>query len=563
MKLATSRNIKYLLLTHLAFLVLIALYAFFLLPRPAVEILIPPFLLISSLLIFSSLFLPISAGAIFILIVLAEKNKYAGEEEDGAARLISFLPALVPTLLVYIFLVFFGEPRLIERKKWFEELSNSGVFYFQQAEKNLAAGNVEKALIFIDLYLHIDRNNTRAIDLRNEIRIAWPIVFPDEIIEDRMQAIPGDDRTGQRLLEMAEEFYTRGKYSSAAFYAQMAGGFRNTRVRAGQLLERAAENLLVFAPARIAEQRLFSGKIDLASRIESRDLYGAYYLFHTLSDEFPLDRELAGLGEKLFLLLSENAFFYEDVQRIYFAPGKHDIAFINNADNGKELVFARKIVFTGNNVYLFDINIINLNSSGEIERHIKSQYGKVMRNTLYMLCVGRERRLFLYPEIITGNRNERVSSIDLNIPQEAFMYLGIEGNRFSKMRTSFLIQNLELLSKIGAGKYAPAEALFIRFIRSFNYIFVLLLVITAGISFLKRRTNKTYLALLMLPAVVFAIYFLEKCIIYLKSEILLIFMRQIGMLGAALCLITIIIIELAAAIFYTVYKASSIESYKE
>ena len=91
----------------------------------------------------------------------------------------------------------------------------------------------------------------------------------------------------------------------------------------------------------------------------------------------------------------------------------------------------------------------------------------------------------------------------------------------------------------------------------------MLLVITAGISFLKRRETKTYLSLLMLPIAVVAIYFLESAILYIKSEIFLILMKQIELLGAVLCFTAIIIIELIAAISYASIKASSIEGYKE
>ncbi|MCL2705897.1 MAG: hypothetical protein FWE72_06785 [Spirochaetaceae bacterium] len=564
MKLTTSRNIKYLILIHVAFMIFIALYSFFIIKRPAVQVLTPPYLLISTLTIYSQLFLPISAGALFILIILSNKNRYPeSKKENGVEFLRSIIPVLIPTALIYIFLVFFAEPILIEKKMWFEELSKSGEFYLAQTEKKLAEGNLEEALVFIDLYLYIDPDNKYAVDLKGDIKIAWPnTIYPDGTSEEKIKAISGDFITGQMLLEIAEKYYEQEDYSSAAYYGKMAGMFRNSRDKANQVLKKAIEKITTFFPDTSAKEKLFDGKIDITKRIESEDFYGAYYYYHMLSEEFPEDQELTDIGTRLFSLLSEKSFFYEDIRILYFAPGKTEIAFINGNGLEKELVFAKKIVLTNDGIYFFDINIINLSPSGQIVRHIKSLYGKVIENRLSLQCLGREVKLLLYPEVIVGNKSDRISSIDLEIPSEALLYMGLEENRFLKIKTLFLLENLDLLSESGAGKYAPSATLFIRFIRIFNYIFMLMLVVSSGISFLKRRSDKTYLSLLALPAVVIAIYFIERTIMYINSKILSIFMKETGISGAALCFTVIIIIELIAVILYTKIKASSIESYR-
>jgi len=561
MKLANRRNIKYLFLVHFAFLLFIALYSFFIIQRPAIQVLTPPYLLISILTIYSQLFLPISAGALFILIILANKNMHPeNSKEKGTDFLLSTIPVLIPTTLIYIFLIFFAEPMLTEKKMWFEELSKSGEYYLAETKKKFAEGNLEEALIFIDLYLYIDPNNKNAIDIKGDIKIAWPnnVIYPDETNEEKIKAVSGDILTGQILLGIAEQYYEQEDYSSAAYYGKMAGIFKSSRDKAAQLVRKTIEKLSIFAPNTSAKEKLYDGKIDITKRIESGDLYGAYYNYHMLSDEFPEDQELTDIGTRLFSLLLEKSFFYEDIRALYFAPGKTEIAFINSNNDSleKELVFAKKIVFTNDDIYFFDINVITISPSGQIVRHIKSIYGKIIGNTLNMQCMGRETKLLLYPEVIVGNKSNRISSIDLEIPNEALIYMGLEESRFLKIKTPFLLQNLELLSKAGAGKYAPAENLFIRFIRIFNYIFMLMLVVSSGISFLKRRADKNYLTLLALPVVVIVIYFLEKTIMYINSKVLLIFMKETGITGAALCFTVIIAIELIAVIFYTRSKAS-------
>jgi hypothetical protein len=572
MKLTTSKSIKYLFITHFVFLIFIALYSFFIIEKPAIQVVVPSYILISIFTIYSQLFLPISIGALFIVIIIADKNMIPEHaKENGVDMLFSTIPALIPTTLIYAFLVFFAEPVLIEKKEWLEDLSKSGEFYLKEAEKKLAEGNLEEALAFVNLYLYIDQNNRKAIDIKSDIKIAWPKAsFDDEISAEQIQAVSGDIITGQILLEIAESFFEQQNYSSAAYYGQMAGGFRYSAAKANQLVKKSLEHLSDFFPNARTEENLFDGKINIVNRIESGDLNGAYYYYHSLSEQFPKDQELLDIGNRIFSILSENSFFYEDVRNIYFAPGKSEIAFINsNSSLGKELVFAKKIIFTNNGIYFFYINIINLSPSGQIERHIKSLYGKVMGNTLNMRCMGREKRLLLYPEVIIGNKSDRITSIDLKIPHEALLYMGTEESRFKKIKTPFLLENLELLSKTGAGKYAPADTLFIRFIRLFNYIFILLLTVAAGISFLKRRQTRSYLSsfiipiAFILPIVVVAIYFIEQAIMYIKNKTLLIFMKETGITGAALCFAVIIAIELIATIFYTLTKASSIEGYKE
>ncbi len=566
MKLTASRNIKYLFLTHFVFLIFIALYSFFIIQRLAIQVLVPPYLLICIFTIYSRLFLPISAGALFLLIMLTDKNKsLENSSESGIILLFSTIPISVPTALIYFFLVFFAEPGLIEKKEWLEELSKAGEFYLIEAEKNTKEGNLEDALAFVDLYLYIDQNNKKAIDIKNDIKIAWPDnVYSDEISGEKVKAVSGDILTGQKLLDIAEEYYKLGDFSSAAYYGQMAGGFKSSRTKAAIVVKNAMSKLSGFAPNTSKEEKLYDGKINISKRIESGDFYGAYYLYHQLSEEFPEDQELVNnIGKRLFSFLEESSFFYEDARALYFAPGKTEIAFINGRDPGKELIFVKKIVFTSDSIYFFDIDIINLSASGNIDRHIKALYGKAIGNTLNMQCMGKDTRLLLYPEIIVGNRNDRISSVDLEIPHEAFLYMGMEKSRFLKIKTSFLLSNLMLLTESGAGKYAPEETLFIRFIRFFNYIFMLLLVISAGISFLKRRIVKTYLSLLILPIAVVAIYFLERSIIYIKSGILSIFIKETGITGAAVCCTVIISVELIATIFYTIAKASSINNFKQ
>ena len=563
MKLTTGRNIKYLLIAHLAFLAAIAFYSLFIMDKPATQVLVPSFILVSILRFYSMLFLPISAGALFILIFLSDKySAMENRGDSGKILLLSTIPVLIPTALIYFFLIFFAEPELIENREWLQEVSRSGEFYLQEAEKNLAEGNLEQALVFVDLYSYIDQNNRTAIEIKNSIKLAWP--HPEEVSEENIITISGDIITGQKLVEIAESFYAQENYSSAAYYAQMAGGFRGSRDNAARILQNSIENLSGLLWGARPEEKLFNGKIDIVSRIESEDFYGAYYYFHLLSDEFPEDRELADIGTRLFSLLAENSFFYEDARLLYFAPGKTEIAFINSSnDSEKELVFAKKIVFSSDSIYFFDIDIINLSANGNIIKHIKSLYGKTIGNRLSMQCVGREIRLLLSPEIIAGDKSERISSIDLEFPLEAFRYMRIEETRLSKIKTPFLLNNLDLLSNVGAGKYAPAETLFIRFIRFFNYISMLLLVMTAGISFLKRRADKTYLSFFMLPIVVVAVYFIARAFLYIKSRILLIFMKETGITGAALCFIVITAIELIGIIFYTIIKGSSIEKYGE
>ena len=564
MKLSTTRNIRYLVISHFVFLILIALYCFFILEKPAVQVLTYRYIFLSILTIYSQLFLPISTGAMFILIVLANKERYPEHRKaDGANLLISTIPVLIPTTIIYIFLVFWAEPVLFEKKEWLEELSKSGEFYLLETEKKMNEGNLEEALTFINLYLYIDPDNKNAIDIKGNIKIAMPHdIYTDEISEEMVKAVSGDFLTGKILLDIAEKYYSLQDYPSAAYYGQMAGIFKNSRDKARQIVKKSIEKLSGFSPDTSAEEKLYDGKVDITKRIAKKDYHGAYYFYHSLSDDFPQDQELADIGKTLFSLLSDSSFFYEDIRSLYFVPGKTEIAFVNSNSEEKELVFAEKVVFTNDGIYLFYITVINLSPSGNIVRHIKSLYGKVLGNTLNMQCMGREVRLLLYPEVIVGNKSDKIASIDLNIPHKMLLYMGTEENKFSKMRTSLLFQNLKLFSETGAGKYIPAETLFIRFIRIFNYIFIMLLVIASGISFLKRRTDKTYLLLLLLPMVIVTIYFLERTVMYIKSKILFIFMKETGIATAALCFIVIIAIELIATIFYTASKASSIESYK-
>ncbi len=562
MKLTTGRSVKYLFLTHIASLILIVLYCHFLQPGLALAVLVPPYLLISILVLYSRLFLPITAGTFFILLILTDKSTGSRKEpRSGESLVFTMFSASIPSAMIYFMLVFFAEPGLIEKKEWLEELSKSGSFYIKEAARNFEAGRLEEALSFADLYLYIDPENKTAVDIKNDIKIALPGSGKSEESKDPgfYRNISEDFLTGEKLFRIAENYYKKGDFSSAVYYGQMAGHFRSSKSKALKLVRSASEKLSGYTPDKSREERLYDGKVEITGLITGGDFHNAYYKFHQLSGEFSRDTELASLGEKLFSLLSDISFFYEEIREYYFAPGKTGIAFVNRSEKSeKELILAEKIVYSGESVYFFDIDIIRFSDAGKITGHLHSLYGKAIGDTLNMRCIGKESRLLFLPDIITGTDSDDISSVKLNIPYEALLYTGKEDTRLEKIKTPFLAENLSMLSSIGAGKNTPAETLFLRFIRFFNFIIVLLAVMAAGISFLKRSRGKSYTSLLILPFVVFSVYLLENSIIYLKGGIISIFIGEAGIVRAGILYAVITLAETAGILVFTVKKAASL-----
>ncbi len=565
MKLTTGRSIKYLFLTHLFSLILIVLYSLLIHEKLQISVLNTPYIIINIFYIYSRLFLPITAAALFIMLVMTDRisGKDKTPSASGAAIILSVLPAAIPSVIIYLLFVFVTEPVLIEKKEWLKQLSGSGKLYFEETIKNLNEGKLEEARVFADLYLYLDPDNKEINEKKSAIIIALPDNESGRKEQDKEIAgsYSEDFITGSRLLDTAEKYFKNGDYPSAVYYGQMAGRLKSSRKKAGEILKRAEKKLTLYTPDKNREERLYDGKLELEKLINEKEYQKAYYLFHQLSLAYKTDPELADMGEEVFSHLTGISFFYEDIIKFYFAPGKTEIAFVNKSDRtGKELILAEKIIFSGDSVYFFDIDIIHLSDKGEIKNQIHSMYGKSIDGDLNMLCIGRDTKMMIPPEVIKGKESEKIYSVKLEIPQEALLFMGLEDTRLRKIKTSYLADNLGMLAASGAGKTAPARELFIRFIRFFNFVFTLLAVMAAGISFLKRNRGKNYFSLILLPSAVFLIYLFENSIIYLKTGMITIFMGELGMLKTAIIYSIITFAEIFGILLFTINKASSIKN---
>lgn len=562
MKQKTIRLYKYLFISHSAVVICIIGYFILFGEKLFMENLKLSYLFISILVTYFHLFLPITAASVFIAIIMTNKPEKSNTSAENSHLLIfSMLPFLVSSAAIYLMIVLFIEPSLISKKEWLKELSVAGKSYGEKASENYYAGNFEVADVFTDLFLYIDSNNGPILDLKGMIRIA--LSTPYSINTTESKSTLESLLTGPNFLQAAKSFFDEKDYSTALYYSRLAGGFRQTRKEAEKIVAEAEKMLSQYIPDKSREEKLFDGKTRIDDLIADKDFYNAYYLYHRFIEEYPEDSELKQLGNKLFPLLSEISFFYEEIQEIYFAPGKKRIAFINyNGENGKELILAEKIVLSKENIYFFDIDIINLSPGGEIERHLYALYGKAIGDTINMQCIGKETKLFLLPQVLVGDKKNLVSSVKLNIPQEILLYTGFETTRFDKISTTLLVENLELLSSIGIGKNSPKETLLIRIIKIFNFFILNIALIAIGISFLKRRKvnqkKRDYSPLFLFPLVVLFTFLAENTFIYLKTNIIWILVGAIGVFATSFIIMLIIVAEITILLLYTVTKASQL-----
>lgn len=562
MELKIFRFYKYLFLSHITAFTSISGYFILFGEKLFMESLKLPYIFISILVIYFHLFLPITAASVFIVIIMTNKQiKSNNCAENGLHLIFSTFPFLVASAAMYLMTVLFIEPVLISKKAWLEELSIAGKSYEEKARQNYYAGKFETADVFTDLFLYIDPNNGSILDLKGIIKIALSTHYDIDTTENS----PTIERllTGPNFLQAAKSFFNEKDYSTAIYYSRLAGGFKLTRKEAEKITIEAEAILSQYIPDKSREEKLFDGKIKINSLIADKDFYNAYYLYQRFLEEYPEDMELKLLGHKFFSLLSEISFFYEDIQEIYFAPGKKRIGFINySGKNGKELILAEKIVLSKENIYFFDIDIINLSPEGEIERHLYALYGKAIGDTINMQCIGKETKLFLLPQVLIGEKKDSVSSVKLNVPREILLYTGFEPTRFDKISTILLAENLELLSSIGIGKNSPKETLLVRIIRIFNFFILNIAVIAIAISFLKqRKVNKgkrDYSPLLLLPFIVLFTFLAENISIYLKINIIWILIETKGIFVASFIIMLIIIAEIIILLLYTIKKASQL-----
>ena len=497
--------LKYIFLTHLIILLLTAAWFFF---YTSDEIIIKPlaapYKIITSLLFYTAVFLPVSASSAFYVFVLTDKKQY--RDEGVNYFLLRASRIIIPLFTVYSIMHLYLNPLLLEKKEWIADLSETARSYLEEIESSTnpdSKSDLEKACVFTNLYLYIDPDNEDIKKLHTDLHIS----LLEKMRKNGGKEInTGDDKfspyllTGKKLIEISEIFLEKNDYSSAIYYSEIAGNFKKYKKSSEQIVKKAASELKGYVSSDPDKTMLFNRKLEISGLYEKGNYTEAWYKTVNLKKIFPGDSELVNQSALIEEKLIDNSFFYEEIENFIFVPGKKDIIFRETHNNETMIIKIGKMVFGDGNVYLFNINGFYPESGN----FWSAPYGKIIGNNINMYCLGKFENKSFLPEYNEGfkNKNTPFTSIPLSYTGDQLIGFSTGNiNSLEKIGTLTLFSDFNTLQNGKFGKTALLIEAGNRIIRCINVLIILFLAIYTGLSFMKRGKNKNYLTLLLYPLV--------------------------------------------------------------
>ena len=552
MKQNNKRIIKYFILSNILVLGIIAA-AVFLIPynKNIITALIQPYNIVRIFIIYIYIFLPVSAGSVFFVFSLTEEKTFKPGTVNYFLSSLNFI--IVPLFTVYSFLVLYLNPVLLEKKIWIENLSETARDYRNQLYKNKET-DPEKAYIFTNLYLYIDPDNEEINKINDDIYIKLLGMNGKEIKKEENGEGNGfvpELLTGKKLIEISEDFLKRNDYSSAIYYSEIAGKFREYKKSSQNIVDRAEKILKQFVETDPDKKILYNGKLEIEESFRKEHYIDSYYRTVELKKMFPADQELDTHKSQLLKKLKNIAFFYEDVEQFIFIPGKENIIFREKIDNETVIIKCGKIIFADNEVYLFNIN----SYAEETGTRWTAPFGKIINNSLNMNCISRNEKKFYRPE--GKNSRIQITSIPLSYSGEDLICFSGELESIKRLSLLDIITKTGILIK---GKFGENEIIIEgaeRIIKCINFMMILFISVYSGLSFMKRGKKKNYLSLILSPVVIISVAAADFLLFQINAGIFENLLLETGKLKTFLIFPVLIIFEFITSLYLTVKRSDA------
>lgn len=201
------------------------------------------------------------------------------------------------------------------------------------------------------------------------------------------------------LESLAEEYYEEGEYYSAHYYADLAVQLSDApRTSAQRLANRAWEEITTYALSteEQSEAEYFRRKREAYEQFQAgqesqESLIGAYYRLRSLHRERPADPDVERYLALTREQLRQVSFFVEDAEAARGHPGTFEIIGVNDRSATEWEVFRiGKMVRADDVEYLYDIEAIRFDRSGEVRYHFRAPYGKLLGSAINMQAISRD-----------------------------------------------------------------------------------------------------------------------------------------------------------------------------
>ncbi|MFP4364625.1 MAG: LptF/LptG family permease [Spirochaetia bacterium] len=506
----------------------------------------------------------VTAAAIIFSFAWLFSNEDIGME---ASSNIEFFQMARSVILIFIVLTFLctilleivlpGVNRSLNEQNYQSSLVSQAR---EQAAQAMEEEDYPTAKESAEIILSIINNDLQATQMLERI---------SSHVEDEEEAIEADQFTPVHQIEEqdAQDLYLRAlqfmeseDYFTAHYYATLSRQTDPSYEPARRLASEAWQEIRKMSPNREDEERyaLYQAKRRGYIALQNDNPIEAYYIFHELIQDHPLDTDVQRYHQQAVNDLRVVAFFYDEMRQAFQLPGQRRIIFINNRnEENTEVIYIDKAVNTENGVFAFNIEAISFTRDNEIDYHLTAEYGKVIAGHLSMHCINREVREESYtPEYLAGSRLEGMEYIINLTPQaQQMMNLGLGS---IQLESANLIQLWGIARDLDQYGYRsePVQQEFL-FRLSVPFSFIILAFVSLAFGHMLRfpvRRKKNYLLLIFIPALPFIIYSIQQLYFFSLKIVIGALLLATGFLFTQIIAVCIMASLLVIVLFFVAFQ---------
>ncbi len=353
------------------------------------------------------------------------------------------------------------------------------------------------------------------------------------------------------LIELAQEFFDRGRYYSAHYYATRAIELSPVeRLDARRIQQRAWEALRDEGRAiqDSEESRFFTDKFAAYTAMDRgsespESMIEAYYRFQDLDRRRPNDPDVTRYLPIVEAALADISFFL-DTARIYQSfPGVHNVLFENEPG---EYVSMDSLIRVREGDFAYGVEIFRVDDAGSVLYHVRAPYGKFISGDLVVRAMRRDgigidlASNVIGPEYLSGGRDYPVAAFfPIRHPVDEIARFGPGTDWLKRENIGRLFAAVPLFQRLGLPVIAIYAQLVDRILRSIGVFVLFFASMAVGWRYRSRYVERPpVLVLLTVPFVPLAVWAVSEAVRYLAQIVLVrgfvMFGRGPGMAALAL-----------------------------
>lgn len=446
---------------------------------------------------------------------------------------------------------------LKERTLLAEELAGDVHLYEESRQYSRAVGAMES---YVRLVGRSDEAEMRLENLRSQASEQALAVTPRQEAEEpgRLLRTDVEELSPAELENYAQEYYEEGEYYSAHYYADLAVQLSDTpRTSAQRLANRAWEQITsyVLSAEEEGEADYFRRKREAyeafqAGQRSEESLIDAYYRLRALQQERAGDPDVERYLGLTRERLRQVSFFLEDAEAARAYPGTFEIIGINDRSATEWEVFRiGKMVWAEGVEYLYDIEVVRFDHSGEVLFHFGAPYGKIIGSAINMQAISKDSaQTRMVPTFLEGERPGELSfmyEIAYSPEELAIASTGVE--RREEAHIGRLLTLHGLAQRLGLPQEPLELELFLRIGGALLFVALSFLFLGVGWGlrshYMVRPPAAAMLLLPLLPVVAAIFFLLLRYVFRIVSASLLVSYSSTtaALLGGILLLLLLLV----------------------